>query len=338
MFHKRQREKLHADGALRWRYATKVGVSAPVAIGLDGTIYGHAAIFGTTSLYGISALLPNGALAWEYRTGARGNAAPAIGADGTIYVAGLHALTPTGTLQWTYRTRGEILHMALGADGTIYAVSQEDFAAVPGSGHARIYALRRDGSLRWKYDCGGAYASGLAIAGDGTIYAAVAPGLIVDEPQVGTVHAIGRDGHRIWRYEAGAMFVGPPVIGRNGNLYFGLDTGYLCALGQVQTAVGRGSGSPPPPEYALFQNVPNPVNSSTVIRFCLPEPGEAEVVVYDLAGQRVAMLDRGWQQAGTHTVTWDGRDEDSAPVATGVYVYRLRAGPHTGSRRLLMVR
>ena len=329
---------LHADGDLRWGYAAKAGVSAPAAIGTDGTIYAHACSGSSASLCGISAVLPNGALAWERRTGVRSTAAPVVGSNGTIYAGGLHALAPTGTPEWTYDPQGGILHIGIGADGTIYAVSHEDISAVPLSGHAWIYALRRDGSLRWTYDSGGCHSSGLAIAGDGTIYAAVAPGLTADEPWAGTLHAIGRDGQRIWLHETDATTVGPPVIGSNGNLYFGLDTGYLCALGEAQTAIAPQSASAAPLEWALFQNVPNPFNSTTVVGFSLARAGKAEVALYNLAGQRVATLASGWRPPGAYTVTWDGRDDRDVPVASGVYVYELRAGTYSQARRLLVVR
>jgi len=93
-----------------------------------------------------------------------------------------------------------------------------------------------------------------------------------------------------------------------------------------------------PRSFSLAQNFPNPFNSSTVIRFELPEDGEVELAVYNLAGQRVAVLAQGWREAGTYTVRWDGRDEGERELASGVYLYRLRAGERMETRKLALVR
>ncbi|MBI2502333.1 MAG: VCBS repeat-containing protein, partial [Candidatus Latescibacteria bacterium] len=63
-----------------------------------------------------------------------------------------------------------------------------------------------------------------------------------------------------------------------------------------------------PQSFTLSQNFPNPFNSQTVIRFELPEGGEVELAVYNLAGQQVAKLVEGTREAGSYTLRWDGRD------------------------------
>ena len=59
--------------------------------------------------------------------------------------------------------------------------------------------------------------------------------------------------------------------------------------------------------------------------------------VFDLAGQRLATLVQGRRAAGTHGVWWDGRDDAGRPLASGPYVYRLRAGNRVESRKLLLL-
>ena len=93
-----------------------------------------------------------------------------------------------------------------------------------------------------------------------------------------------------------------------------------------------------PAAFSLQLNYPNPFNSSTVIRFSLSKSTEAEVIVYNLAGQQVATLVNGVRPAGNHTVRWDGRDDDGRILASGVYLYRLRAGGHAETRKLLLLR
>ena len=83
----------------------------------------------------------------------------------------------------------------------------------------------------------------------------------------------------------------------------------------------------------MEQNVPNPFNSSTLIRFTLAAPQKVELALYNLAGQRVATLVEGAREAGSYQVRWDARD-----FASGVYLYRLQAGSRLLTRKLVLLR
>ena len=76
----------------------------------------------------------------------------------------------------------------------------------------------------------------------------------------------------------------------------------------------------------LRPNYPNPFNRGTVIGYALPESGDVELAVYNLAGQQVAMLVDGSGEVGVHSVFWDGRDGDGQDLASGVYLYGVRTG------------
>ena len=93
-----------------------------------------------------------------------------------------------------------------------------------------------------------------------------------------------------------------------------------------------------PSTLFLSPNYPNPFNPSTTLRFSLPQAGEAELSIYNLLGQRVATLMHGVQEAGPHTLTWNGRDEQGRELASGVYLYRLQAGAQVEARKLLLLR
>jgi N-acetylneuraminic acid mutarotase len=93
-----------------------------------------------------------------------------------------------------------------------------------------------------------------------------------------------------------------------------------------------------PRAFDLAQNYPNPFNSETVITFELPQSGEVELAVFNLAGQQVALLAQGRRDAGAYVLRWDGRDEDGHDLASGVYLYELRAGERRESRKLVLLR
>ena len=93
-----------------------------------------------------------------------------------------------------------------------------------------------------------------------------------------------------------------------------------------------------PAAFILHANVPNPFNPQTAIGFELAAEGPVELTVYDVLGQQVKVLVSGQWPAGKHQVKWDSRDEAGNPVASGVYVYRLRAGGLQQVRRMLLLR
>jgi YVTN family beta-propeller protein len=93
-----------------------------------------------------------------------------------------------------------------------------------------------------------------------------------------------------------------------------------------------------PAVFDLDQNVPNPFNPATTIRFGIPEPAVVTLAVYDLAGRRVRTLVNGWREPDRYEAVWDGRDDEGRRVSSGIYFYRLEAGKHSRTRKMLMVK
>jgi len=89
----------------------------------------------------------------------------------------------------------------------------------------------------------------------------------------------------------------------------------------------------PPTSYALNQNYPNPFNPSTSIRYELPTAGFVNLSVYNLLGEKVAVLVNGEQPAGSHETRFD-----AATLPSGVYLYRLSTGTFIDTKRMLLVR
>jgi len=104
------------------------------------------------------------------------------------------------------------------------------------------------------------------------------------------------------------------------------------------TAVLEEQRATRPASFTLAQNYPNPFNSQTAIHFALPQAAIVELVVYNLAGQKVAQLLRGLRGPGDYTVHWDGRDQAGRDLTTGMYLYRLRTENQSVSRKLLLLR
>jgi chitinase len=80
-----------------------------------------------------------------------------------------------------------------------------------------------------------------------------------------------------------------------------------------------------PQGFSLDQNYPNPFNPSTVVRYTLPQEAQVTLEVYNILGQRVAVLVDGVQGAGSHETVFQ-----SDNLSSGVYLYRLTATPVGG--------
>jgi len=78
------------------------------------------------------------------------------------------------------------------------------------------------------------------------------------------------------------------------------------------------------PDHFNLQNYPNPFNPETVIQYELPRKGIVKLDIYNLLGRRIRKLVEQEQDCGLYSVVWDGRDEQGASVASGVYIYQLR--------------
>lgn len=98
-----------------------------------------------------------------------------------------------------------------------------------------------------------------------------------------------------------------------------------------------------PSTTRLLANYPNPFNPETWIPFELKEPSSVDVRIYGVGGALVRRLDLGHRESGYYTARadaayWDGRNAVGEQVASGVYVYELRAGGERQVRRMLVLK
>jgi hypothetical protein len=104
------------------------------------------------------------------------------------------------------------------------------------------------------------------------------------------------------------------------------------------TLVAAPGGTPPANESAPVFAVrawPNPAAGPTEVSFVLPEAGRARVRILDPGGRVVRTLASRTYPAGTHSVSWDGRDNNRKPVAAGAYFAVVEAGGSLRSVKLV---
>jgi hypothetical protein len=130
------------------------------------------------------------------------------------------------------------------------------------------------------------------------------------------------------------------TIGIGGRLYIRREVavGVTGSFGPW-TAVGStptGVASPPARELVLHPNFPNPFNPSTTLRYTLTRPGRVKLDLFDARGRRIATLVDQAQDAGEHSLEWNGRGGDGRRVAAGVYLARLLAGGESRTLKLVL--
>ncbi|MFQ5649327.1 MAG: lamin tail domain-containing protein [bacterium] len=113
-----------------------------------------------------------------------------------------------------------------------------------------------------------------------------------------------------------------------------VDNGTVDVVTHVETLEPPGM----PAQSFLQQNYPNPFNPQTTIQYDLPRSSPVKLEIYNLIGQLIRVLVRGRQPAGFHAVSWDGKDTSGAPLASGIYLYKLEAAHYRSVRKLMLLR
>lgn len=88
-----------------------------------------------------------------------------------------------------------------------------------------------------------------------------------------------------------------------------------------------------PDNFTLAQNYPNPFNSSTVITYSLPQRSNVLIKVYDLLGRLVTELINKEEEAGNHSLTFNGNS-----LPGGVYFYRINVNNFTSTKKMILLK
>ena len=93
-----------------------------------------------------------------------------------------------------------------------------------------------------------------------------------------------------------------------------------------------------PTGFLLEQNYPNPFNPSTTIKYSLAEPSFVTLKIYNMLGQEVITLINNTQNRGNYTVNWNGKDAGGINVASGIYLYSLKAGGEQSTKKMMLLK
>jgi hypothetical protein len=93
-----------------------------------------------------------------------------------------------------------------------------------------------------------------------------------------------------------------------------------------------------PTVFRLEKAAPNPATKRTAFRYQLPSPARVKFEVFNITGQRVALLMDQDQPAGYYELNWDIRDGNGRKAANGIYIYKLQAGKDQAIGKVTVVR
>lgn len=241
-----------ATGKLKWTYATGWWVDSSPAIASDGTIYVGS---WDRKLHAVSS---TGQGMWTFPTGGYVVSSPAIATNGNIFFGSndgnLYAVNPAGGKLWAFKTDGAILASpALDETGGVYFPSLDGF----------LYVVAADGKLRWKLKTGSSREGSVSLGPEGRIYLGVTdevwalnrdgsvrwkrgkmdtdatPSVLAD----GTVTIVWRNGqmqnidpdyNHKWFYGFYSCGIGSPAVAANGVTYM---AGQWSKFEAIQTAV-----------------------------------------------------------------------------------------------------
>ena len=200
-----------------------------------------------------------------------------------------------------------------------------NYQILPSGSNANFYQLFACSNSRYVEDlnCAGIYAY-LTSTGINTIgsthsggmlhfdyfYTQLSRGMSFGEAFLKTFQYVGDRGFTLdmrgWYY--GLTFNGDP---------------YVVPQSPTVNSITPIQPSPIVKNYEL-SNYPNPFNSSTRIVFNLPRSVTIDLSIYNVLGERVRCLQKGYVLSGKHQLYWDGRNDKAEPLPAGIYLCSLR--------------
>jgi hypothetical protein len=223
-----------------------------------------------------------------------------------------------GFTKWRFKVDGAITTTpTINQFGSIYL----------GDETGKIYAIDEFGNEIYTYSYSSQQDAEAVISiGNATAYI---DGNFVFATADGTLNKI----NDLWRYETQAKMVNSVIVDKSPQ--WGTYQGNFRRSGnqadQMVTSNEVVDGLPT--EFELRQNYPNPFNPSTTIMFALPQASHVKLEVFNVIGQRVAVIANSVMKAGYHQLQFD-----ASALSSGTYFYKLTAGEFKQSKSKVLIK
>ena len=92
-----------------------------------------------------------------------------------------------------------------------------------------------------------------------------------------------------------------------------------------------------PRTFSMFPAFPNPFNSTTTLRYFLPQDAFVSLTVFDIFGKKIIQLINTNQLGGFKSVQWDATDQHGRSVSAGIYFYRIRTDSFVQTKKMILL-
>ncbi|MDP8201306.1 MAG: FlgD immunoglobulin-like domain containing protein, partial [Candidatus Tenebribacter burtonii] len=149
-----------------------------------------------------------------------------------------------------------------------------------------------------------------------------------------------RDSVMISEGEIGTLYIDINISGYHyWNITAVYDGGWESEFSET---VGVGPATDPnliPLVTALNGNFPNPFNPETTISFSVSQTFLfVNMEIYNLKGQKIKTLLNEILPAGIHSVVWNGTDDNSKKISSGVYLYKMQVGNYSKTKKMILIK
>lgn len=86
-------------------------------------------------------------------------------------------------------------------------------------------------------------------------------------------------------------------------------------------------------EIDLYQNFPNPFNSSTIIQFQLAQENKIRIELYNILGEKIQTIVEGFYSRGMHSINFS-----SDKLPSGIYLYKMETGTQTLIKKFITIK
>jgi len=133
-----------------------------------------------------------------------------------------------------------------------------------------------------------------------------------------------------------AGIAGAFEAGQSSNVYYSIESFPTALLSN--NSLGSLPDNLIPISFSVKNNFPNPFNSRTILNFTIPSPDITTIKIYNINGQLINTLFSGKLTEGKHSILWNGYDQSGKPVSSGLYMYKIQSGKHSGIKKMTLLK
>ena len=113
----------------------------------------------------------------------------------------------------------------------------------------------------------------------------------------------------------------------------GINKSYIYSYLNINDINQERSNVDLPIGFHLLQNYPNPFNAMTHIEYYVEHSGKVKIILYDIQGRIVQIIENGYKNAGFHKTTIDGDK-----LSSGIYFYQIITNEYSEIKKMTLIK